>query len=144
MAKSAPARAPRGGGVPAVPTQYPRHWLGGPCTKGCSGLNQRTMSTIRKKRPPPPPATTPLPKKWHSGRGGQNEKIHRGIILSAKMMIVQGVDIQNHPWGYAKDPKKGGLRRPSPALDLTTALRGDWPQPPILKRWESFEAGQVR
>ena len=59
-------------------------------------------------KPPNPP-----PKKWYPVSGGcrpQNQKIHWGIVLSGKIMILQGV---GHPISclgvcYANDPQKGG------------------------------------
>ena len=49
------------------------------------------------------------------------------MVLLGKIMILQGV---GHPISclgvcYANDPKKGGYMTPTPALDLTTSLRGD-------------------
>ena len=57
----------------------------------------------------------------------QNQKIHQGIVLLGKIMILQGVGHQISCLGvcYANDPKKGGYTTPAPALDLTTSLRGD-------------------
>ena len=60
--------------------------------------------------PPPPPRP---PKKAGGGRGGwrsQNRKFHWGIVLSPKMMILQGV---KHPLSYvevcyANDPQTEG------------------------------------
>ena len=51
------------------------------------------------------------------------------MLLLGKIMILQGV---GHPISclgvcYANDPKKGGYMTPAPALDLTTSLRGDFP-----------------
>ena len=59
-------------------------------------------------RPPPPP-----PKKWYPVSGGyrpQNQKIHWGIFLSNKLMILQGVGHRSHALGYATrmTPQKGG------------------------------------
>ena len=53
----------------------------------------------------------------------------RGIVLSGKIMIPQGV---GHPISclgvcYANDPPKGGCMASVPAVDLTTSLRGDSP-----------------
>ena len=46
----------------------------------------------KRFEPPPPPK-----KKCHSGRGGgwrgQNRKIHWGIILAPKLVILHGSDI---------------------------------------------------
>ena len=58
----------------------------------------------------------------------QNQKIHWGMVLLGKIMILQGV---RHPISclgvcYANDPPKGGYATPVPALDLTTSLRGDF------------------
>ena len=57
-----------------------------------------------------------------------NQKIHWGMVLLGKIMILQGV---GHPISclgvcYANDPQKGGYTTPAPALDLTTSLRGDF------------------
>ena len=57
----------------------------------------------------------------------QNQKIHRVIVLSSIIMILQGL---RHPISclgvcYANDPQKGGCMASAPTLDLTTSLRGD-------------------
>ena len=65
--------------------------------------------------PPPPPNPPPLPlKKVISSFRGyrpRNQKIHWGMVLLGKIMILQGV---GHPISclgvcYANDPKKGGV-----------------------------------
>ena len=62
------------------------------------------------------------------GYGGQNQKNHWRIIFGPKVMILQGVRRQKPYNGvcYANDPKKGGVYPLTPALDLTTSLRGDF------------------
>ena len=87
------------------------------------GLNPHTAAAIRKEVLTPPPH--PPPKKGYPGTGGwggQNRKIHGGIIFSPKMMILQGVrhPVPNLEVSYANDPKKGGWMAHAPALDLTT------------------------
>ena len=89
------------------------------------GPNTHTAAAIRKEVLTSPPPTPP-PKKRGTrvggGWGDQNRKIHRGIIFSPKMTILQGV---RHPVpylgvSYKNDPKKGGYMAYAPALDLTT------------------------
>ena len=60
--------------------------------------------------------------------GPQNQKIHWGIVLLGKIMILQAVGHQISCLGvcYANDPQKGGYTTPAPALDLTTSLQGDY------------------
>ena len=121
-----------GGGLPGVRTRDPRHCLGGPCTR--KNLFRTWVQIDAQwrqytKRFCPPPPRPPLPKKGYpaTGRyGGQNQKIHWGIILSLKMMNLQGV---RHPIPYTgvwctNDPKIGRYMAPVPALDLETSLRG--------------------
>ena len=73
----------------------------------------------------PPPAK----KRGYPGAGGygcQKPKNHWGIIVSPKMMMLQGVRRQKPYIGvcYAHDPQRGGgYTTLAPALDLTTSLR---------------------
>ena len=56
------------------------------------GLNQHTVATIRKKiltPPPTPPPQNGVPSYRGAGGGVTIEKIHWGIILPPKMMILQ-------------------------------------------------------
>ena len=57
--------------------------------------------------PPPPP---PQKKLIFSFRGLRIKKIHWGIVLLGKIMILQGVGHQTSCLGvcYANDPPKGG------------------------------------
>ena len=64
------------------------------------------------------------------GDRGLKRKIHWGIVLSGKTMILQEV---GHPISclgvcYANDPQKegGGGMASAPTPDLTTSLRGDF------------------
>ena len=74
----------------------------------------------------------PPPKKmWYPVSGGYralNQKIHWGIVLSGKIMILQGVEIPISCLGvcYTNDPLKGGCVASAPTLDLTTSLRDDF------------------
>ena len=91
------------------------------------GPNPHTAPSTRKEvltppRHPPYPHPPPKGVPGYVGLRGQKRKIHRGIIFSPKMMILQGV---GHPVpylgvSYANDPKKGGYMAYAPALDLTT------------------------
>ena len=67
-------------------------------------IHTQQLQHAKKFCPPPPPPA--LPKMWHPG---QNRKIQWGVILSPKMMILQGVGHLISPSGvyYANDPKIG-------------------------------------
>ena len=103
----------------------------------CLEPSQRKLLTPPPS-PTPPHPHPPLKKVISSSRGyrPQNQKIHWGMVLLGKIMILQGVGHQISCLGvcYANDPKKGGYTTPAPALDLTTSLRGDFvrtPPPPL-------------
>ena len=85
---------------------------------------------------PPPPTSLKSSKKWVSsggGLGGSGPKIHWGMRLLDKIMILQGVKLTVQPFrvGYADRPKKaqnGGVCGVFPymrlrSFDLTTFAR---------------------
>ena len=97
----------------------------------CNGLSlscfadQGSNPTKHKLLPPPPPPNW-YPSTRGGGRGLKMEKNHLGIILSCKIMILQGV---RHPISClgvccVNDSRKEGCMASEPALDLTTSLLG--------------------
>ena len=92
----------------------------------CLEPSQRKLLTPPPTPPPPPPHKKVISR--FRGYKPQNQKIHWGMVLLGKIMILQGVGHQISCLGvcYANDPKKGGYTTPAPALDLTTSLRGDF------------------
>ena len=47
-------------------------------------------------------------------------------LLTTNMMLWKYIWDDNLGLLYANDTKKGGYTTPTPALDITTSLRGDW------------------
>ena len=93
--------------------------------KNCSGPGSKSTHSghsTQKSHPPPP-------KKSGTGYevvGSKSKNPGGGVILSPKMMILQGVGHLISPTGvcYVNDPKTGQCTPPGPALDLTRSLQG--------------------
>ena len=93
------------------------------------------------EHPTPSPNLPPPPQKAVQGTGAKaskskinSRKIHWGIVLSLKLMILEGIRLPM-PYivvCYANNPPKelggggGGYMAPALAFDLTTSLRGDF------------------
>ena len=100
--------------------QFDRRWSDSNTPPHCWEPSERKLLT-----PPVPP------KKCYPVLGDRGLRIKKsigGMVLLGKIMILQGV---GHPISclgvcYTNDPKKGGYTTPTPALDLTTSLRGDF------------------
>ena len=98
----------------------------------CTRKTKSTHSKHNVQRSFDPPLTCFYQKKGNpgTGGGGQNQKNHWEIVLSHKMMILQGFRPPIPHLGVCdmNDPK-GGYMAPTPALDLTTLFEVIWPRP---------------